>query len=164
MFGLAGPHRGEYRVERVGRGAEIVLLLDRSRSMDQGFGQRRAGEQPVSARESKGLVARRLLAEFAAQRPDDRFGMIVFSTLPIRVLDFTHKQPAIQAAVAAGDVGRGLSETDIGLALQAALAAFEDRPYTGSRLVMLVSDGGDRIEPDARERIAYLARRHRVGR
>ena len=27
---------------------------------------------------------------------------------------------------------------------------------------MLVSDGGDRLDPDARERIAYLARKHRV--
>ncbi len=43
-------------------------------------------------RESKRHIARRLLAEFTANRKEDRFGMIVFSTLPIRVLDFTQKQ------------------------------------------------------------------------
>ena len=44
VVGLAGPYWPEYQIERVGKGAEIVLVLDRSRSMDQGFaGARRAG-------------------------------------------------------------------------------------------------------------------------
>jgi mxaC protein len=44
VIALADPWRPEYSVERLGQGAEIVLVLDRSRSMDQGFaGARRAG-------------------------------------------------------------------------------------------------------------------------
>jgi len=179
LLGIAGPYRPEYPIERVGKGAEIVLVLDRSRSMDQGFaGARPAGaavkgtgpaaidyyfsQAPARLRESKGKVARQLMAEFAAKRPDDRFGMIVFSTLPIRVLEFTQKNEPIQAAIAAGNIGRGLSETNIGLALLAALSYFDDQPYTGSRIIMLVSDGGDRLDSDASERIAQLARKHRV--
>jgi mxaC protein len=88
--------------------------------------------------------------------------MIVFSTLPMRVLDFTQKAEVIQAAIAAGNIGRGLSETDIGQALLQALSFFDDRAYTGSRLILLVSDGGDRIDPDTRERIAHLTRKQRV--
>ena len=179
LIGIAGPYRPEYPIERVGKGAEIVLVLDRSRSMDQGFAGARpaAGavkgtgpdaidyyfsQTPGRLRESKGKVARQLLAEFAAKRPDDRFGMIVFSTLPIRVLEFTQKNEPIQAAIAAGNIGRGLSETNIGLALQSALSYFEDQAYTGSRIIMLVSDGGDRLDSDASERIADLARKYRV--
>lgn len=179
LFGLAGPHRPEVEVERVGQGAEIVLVLDRSRSMDQGFaGARPAGPRPKGTgadaidyyssqspgrlRNSKGKVARQLLSDFAAKRSSDRFGMIVFSTLPIRVLEFTQKEEVIQAAIAAGNIGRGLSETNIGLALESALSSFDERPYTGSRIVMLVSDGGDRLDDDSRERIAYQARKQRV--
>jgi len=78
------------------------------------------------------------------------------------VLAFTQKPEVIQAAIAAGNIGRGLSETDIGLALLSALSYFEDRAYTGSRIILLVSDGGDRIDPDVRERIAQQAKKARV--
>ena len=74
------------------------------------------------------MVARQLLSEFAAKRPEDRFGMIVFSTLPMRVLEFTQKSEVIQAAITAGNIGRGLSETNIGLALQSALATSRTGP------------------------------------
>jgi mxaC protein len=115
------------------------------------------------ARASKGQVARQMLGEFAQRRPADRFGLVAFSNLPMRVLGFTSKPEIIQAAIQAGNVGRGLSETNIARALQSALAYFEDRPYTGSRIVLLVSDGGDKLDIDARNRITEQARKHRVG-
>lgn len=178
LLGLAGLFRPAYEVEREGQGAEIVLLVDRSRSMDQAFV---SGTPPGSTAQTPGLgtfnisreqadkdrpskqhTARRLLGEFAAQRTTDRFAMLVFSTLPIRVLDFTEKPAAVQAAIGAGEIGRGLAETDIGLALQAGLASFHDRPYTGSRIMMLVSDGGDVLDEDARDEIAKRMREYRV--
>src|SRR5690554_8124909 len=51
-LGLAGLHRKEYTVDRVGKGAHIVLLLDRSQSMDHSF----AGWTPSGADEAKSVV------------------------------------------------------------------------------------------------------------
>ncbi len=163
VLGLAGLQQPETTVERIGRGAEIVLLLDRSRSMDQAFISRNdSGNFTDGRREAKGRMARRVLAEFAASRRDDRFAMVAFSTLAMPILDFTRKQEVIQAAIAAGEVGRGLGETDIARGLETALGFFANRPYTGSRIILMVSDGGAHIDPDTRERIARQMRRQRA--
>ena len=162
ILGLAGLYRAEAVVQRVGRGAQIVLLLDRSRSMDLSFISPLITTWIDTSHESKGNVARRLLAEFAANRPEDLFGMVVFSTYPIRILEFTQKQDVIQAAISAASLGRGLAETDIGSGLETALDYFANRSYTGSRIILLVSDGGAVLDPDTREHITRLMKRHRV--
>jgi len=167
VLGLAALTRGETKVERLGQGAEIVLLLDRSRSMDQPFHAETRPQDLVPTlasptRESKTSVARRMLSEFISKRPDDLFGMVIFSTLPIEVLDFTQKQEVIQAAIAASAIGKGIGDTDLGLGLERALSLFDGRPYTGSRIVLLVSDGGAHLDVETRERVARLVKQHRV--
>jgi mxaC protein len=175
LLALAGPYLPAYRVERSGQGAEIVALLDRSLSMDQPFGikgkplQTMPGgkilgyTRPMGAdAATKAKVAREVLGEFAAQRRSDRFGLVAFSVVPLHVLDFTEHQTAVQAAIAAGRKGKGLSETDIGAALLEGLGFFEGRAYTGSRIVMLVSDGGDRLEPALSDRLARLMQEQRI--
>ena len=167
VLGIAEMTRGETKVERLGQGAEIVLLLDRSRSMDQSFytvtrveDLRPTLASPTS--ESKISVARRLLSQFTSSRPDDLFGMVIFSTLPIEVLAFTQKQAVIQSAIAASAVGKGIGETDLGLGLERALSLFEGRPYTGSRIILLVSDGGAHLDVETRERLTHLFKQNRV--
>lgn len=168
VFGLAGLHRPQTPVERVGKGAEIVLLLDRSRSMDEPMLPKGAQPSLFSSGssnefESKGKMARRLLAEFSRSRPEDLLGMVLFSASPIPVLSFTQKQEMIEAAIAAGGVGKGLSETDIGRGLLASADYFDQRAYTGSRLIMLVSDGGAQLEPEMRAKLATVLKRLRIG-
>ena len=63
VLGMAGLHRTEQRIERIGHGAHIVLLLDRSSSMDNTF----AGRAPNGSDESKATAARRLLTDFVKQ-------------------------------------------------------------------------------------------------
>ncbi len=163
VIGLSGPFLPEKTVERIGEGAQIVLLLDRSRSMDEPFGGQPIFN-PLSTRglESKGSVARRLLSEFVADRRNDKYGMLAFSAEPIQVLPLTDRSEIIRAAIDAGNIGRGLSETDIGAGLVEAVGFFENQPYTGSRVVMLVSDGGARLDRTTRQQIADMLKRNRV--
>ena len=163
LLGLSGPYLPEDEVERIGEGAQIVMLLDRSRSMDQPFGGQFAGN-PLDTRgaDSKGTVARRVLSEFVAARRNDQYAMLAFSTQPIRVLPLTDKPDPIQAAITAGNVGRGLTDTDIGNGIIAAAKVFNDLPYTGSRLVLLISDGGARLDLATRQEIANLLKLNRV--
>jgi mxaC protein len=162
-IGLSGPYLPEKQIERIGEGAQIILLLDRSRSMDQPFGGQPFRNPLITEdTDAKGTVARRLLSEFVADRRNDKYGMLVFSTEPIQVLPLTDKTEIIQAAIDAGNIGRGLSETNVGAGIIAAIRFFEGQPYTGSRVVMLVSDGGARLDKLTRIHIADLLERHRV--
>ena len=163
IIALSGPHWPEHSVERIGQGAQMVLLLDRSRSMDQAFAT--ATPQPLGAelpKESKGRVARRLLTEFAARRRNDYFAMMAFSNQALPIMPFTNKPELVQAAIEAGNSGKGLSETDIGKGLAAAVRLFEGQPYDGSRIVLLISDGGALLDPSTQNEIRRLFRYYRA--
>jgi mxaC protein len=163
VLAASAPFRPPERVERVGTGAQIVLLLDRSRSMDEPFGGQ-PYENPLIRRgyASKGEIARRLLERFVSSRRHDMYGMVVFSTRPIVALPLTDEPALVRAAIEAGGVGRGLAETEVGAGLLAALDAFEGLPYTGSRLVMLISDGGARLDLATQTELRNRLRRHRA--
>jgi mxaC protein len=165
VVALSQPYRPAETVPRIGQGGQIVLLLDRSRSMDEPFYSPERPRVPLLAMprgESKGAVARRLLGEFAARRHDDLFAMVAFSNHPIVILPFTQKQALVQAAIEAGDIGKGLAETDVGVGLIQAVRLFEDRPYNGSRIILLVSDGATHMDPLTRAHIRAQLKRARV--
>ena len=163
VLAAGGLHRPAYEVERIGHGAHMVLLVDRSTSMDRPFAVRKAADvAALGKRRSKGEVARELLSTFVAERSNDRFGMVVFSTFPIPVLRPTDHHDVVHASIAAGNVGRGLAETDIGAGLEQALEYFEGQPYTGARIIVLVSDGAGEISQTPRLRIAHRMQRLRV--
>jgi len=170
VLALAGPERPETQVTRTGYGAEIVVLMDRSRSMDQrmlpsDWRTIDALDLPYQARSRgpiKSQVARDLLAQFVDQRPTDRFAVMFFSTNPLNVVSFTQHDEVVLAAIEAGGVGRGLGDTDVGRAMLAAIGEFEQRPYSGSRIILLVSDGGAHLDDATRHRIRAGMLRHRI--
>ncbi len=164
VLGVSGLFRPAHTLQRLGSGAQIVLLLDRSRSMDEPFaGQRFMHALETGQYESKGEIARKLLSKFIASRDKDMFSVVVFSTFPMEILPLTPRHDIIQAAVDAGRFGRGLAETNIAAGLKSALEYFADRPYTGSRLVILLSDGAGELDRPSRRQIEELMKRHRVG-
>jgi len=162
IVGLAQPGLSESRIERIGRGAEISVLLDRSSSMDA-FIRRNApklGEQAKQT-QSKNDVVRDALSWLLQQRPDNRYALTLFNVAPIRVAPFTDDAQLAQAGLNASDIGRGPSQTNMGLALLAAIEGFEGRSYTGSRAILLVSDGGAKLSDTVRAEIQRgLERNH----
>lgn len=163
VLGLAKPGQPESLIERIVRGAEIAILLDRSSSMDT-FIRRNAPEpgQPALPSQSKNDAAREALGWLLQQRPLNRYAMILFNTAALRVSPFSDNVAFIQAGLDASDIGRGVNKTDMGLGLLAAIEAFDGRAYSGSRAILLVSDGGARLTEDVRQRIQQGLARNRI--
>lgn len=157
ILGLAGPYLRGGSLPYRGTGTNLVILIDRSSSMDDSF----AGRAPDGANEAKSAAARRILQGFIASRPDDRIGIAAFSTSPLQVLPMTTSRTAIAAAIdAQGE--RGLSQTDVGRGLALAIQMTRAASATGSRAVVLVSDGAAVISPEVQDSVRELALEQQV--
>jgi len=149
VIGLAGPGRSNLQVLRTGTGAEILILMDRSSSMDDTM-----GHQPIDTRGmSKNEVARHSLTRFVDERPNDRLAFMMFGISPVPVVRFTANHQIIQDAIAGTGIGRGMPDTQLDRGLRAAIGQFDGRRYEARRAIVLVSDGGARLDAQARRDI-----------
>ena len=159
---LAGPYIPEQTIERVGSGAETVILVDRSRSMDDPFstrGKALAVNRTVGKGDSKRRLAKKYLLEYVDKRPDDRFGFVLFSDKALDLLPLSYNKDSIRATIDASALGKGLSETNIAKAMIKAAEMYEQESYNGSRTVLLVSDGGQEFSAEDKKTIAELYKR-----
>jgi mxaC protein len=155
IFGIAGLHRLGQTIEKSGEGAHMVLLIDRSSSMDNTF----AGRAPEGGEESKSAAARRLLKDFIVERQHDLVGVAAFSTSPMHVLPMTGHKDAVLAAVDAMD-RPGLAFTNVGRGLALALDMQEADLSPAARVIVLVSDGAAVIDRKVQDKLrAAFARR-----
>jgi mxaC protein len=157
FLGLSGLHRKAQQVERIGHGAHIVMLLDRSNSMDHSF----AGKAPSGNDISKADAARHLLTQFVDHRPDDLIGIAEYSTSPLFVMPLTENKQAIHAAIDA-TATPALAYTNISKGLSMALSFFDHQPVNGSRILLLVSDGAAVIDPDSEAALRVLFKQQQV--
>jgi mxaC protein len=149
LIGLAGPHSHQQHVQRIGVGAQIALVLDRSASMDDPF----SGETSASkVGETKSAAASRLITQFVKSRQNDMFGMVSFSNSAMYVLPLSENRDAILAAVQA-TAGNALFQTNIGSGITSGAGLFNKVPDSGSRAMILLSDGGGRIDADTQQKI-----------
>lgn len=158
VVGLAGPGVTHAAAHRTGRGAEMLILMDRSGSMTDALASRGVN----SAGESKNQVAREALTEFIHARPNDRFAFMMFGISPVLAMPFTYDHAIIADAIAGTRIGRGMPDTQLGRGLMAAIAQFDARPFTGHRAIVMVSDGGALLTLDERGAIAEGLARNRI--
>lgn len=154
IVALAQPGTSTNYIERIGRGAELSILMDRSASMDAEVRrhQLKPGEQ-ARASVSKNLVVREALSWLVNERPDNRYALTLFNVSAIPVAPFSDDEALILAGLNASGIGRGPNKTNMGLALVSAITQFDDRSYTGSRAILLVSDGGARLDDETQQQI-----------
>lgn len=146
LAGVAGPHRLGDAFERWGEGAEIVILIDRSGSMNETF----AGRRPSGGEESKAAAAKRILRAFVGGRRHDLVGVAGFSTSPMLLMPMSDHPDAVAAAIEAID-RPGLDYTNIARGLAMALSMFAPGASDRSRAVLLLSDGAGVIDPRLQE-------------
>ncbi|MFK7894052.1 MAG: VWA domain-containing protein [Granulosicoccus sp.] len=163
LFAMAGPGQSAYQQERIGRGAELSILMDRSASMDANVRRHvlKIGEQ---ARPSitKAEVVRSALTKLVEQRPNNRYALTLFNVSAIPVAPFSDDEQLVLAGLRATALGRGPNKTNMGLALRYAIEQFDQRAYTGSRAIILVSDGGAKLSETLRQQISEGLKRNRI--
>jgi mxaC protein len=152
ILGLSAPHTLAQKVERTGVGAQIALVLDRSASMDDPFSGSNDMSGNTTVGETKSVAAARLITDFVKSRQQDMFGMITFSNSAMYVLPLSENKKAVIAAVAATS-GNALFQTNIGSGLTSSAGLFDKVPDSGSRAVILLSDGAGRVDADTQQKI-----------
>ncbi len=158
IIGLSGPHSLEQQIERIGVGAQIVLVIDRSASMDDPFA---GGTADGRVGETKSVAASRLMTDFVNARKNDMIGMITFSNSAMYVLPLTESREAVLAAIKA-TAGNSLFQTNIGGGLTSAVPLFEKVPDSGSRAIILLSDGAGRMGSDAQQKLRDWLQRYNI--
>jgi mxaC protein len=158
VLALAEPQGPITQVERTGKGAQLVFVIDRSVSMDDPFAG--AGLEG-NIGESKAGAAKRLMTKFVLERPNDMIGVVAFSNGAIPIIPLTQNREAILATINAA-AGSGLLQTNIGAGLTSGIAMFEGMENTGSRAIVLLSDGAGRVTPKAKQKIRNWAESFQV--
>lgn len=157
VLALADLHGAIGQILRTGKGAQTVLVIDRSASMDDPFAG--AGVDGHIG-ESKSSAAKRLISRFVDARKDDMVGIVTFSNSAMHVIPLTQSREAIYAAIAAAG-GSGLLQTNIGAGVTTGLAMFDKMPDSGSRAIILLSDGAGEIPARTRQKISdWVVRQH----
>jgi mxaC protein len=149
VLALASPQGPEVQVQKIGKGAQTAVVIDRSVSMEHPF----AGES-TSGRtaEIKAAAARRLITDFINARPDDMVGVVAFTNAALYGVKITSNRKAVFAAINAA-TSSGINQTNIGAGITQGVALFDKIPSSGSRAIILLSDGAGKISPRVKEKI-----------
>lgn len=147
FLAMANPRGHDEKILRTGKGAQIVMVIDRSVSMDHPF----AGDNSGNAAEIKSVAARRIITQFIDSRPDDMMGVVGFTNSALYGIKITSNRDAIHSAILAA-TSPSLNQTNIGAGLTEGVGLFDKIESSGSRAIILLSDGAGKLSP----RVKYL--------
>jgi len=142
VIALASPRGHDEIIQRTGKGAQTVMVIDRSVSMDHPF----AGDSSGHAAEIKSAAARRIITQFIDSRPADMMGVVGFTNSALYGIKITTNRDAIHAAILAA-TSPSLNQTNIGAGLTEGVGLFDKIQSSGSRAVILLSDGAGKLSP-----------------
>ncbi|ACT48012.1 vWA domain-containing protein [Methylotenera mobilis] len=150
VLALASPQGESKQEQKIGKGAQTVLVIDRSVSMDHPFAGQATGGR---AAEIKSMAARRLITDFIDSRPDDMMGVVGFTNSALYGMKITANRDAIHAAIKAA-TGPALNQTNIGAGITQGVTLFDNIQSSGSRAVILLSDGAGKLSPRVKYKIS----------
>ncbi|NOT15487.1 MAG: VWA domain-containing protein [Methylotenera sp.] len=142
VLALANPKGRDEKVQRVGKGAQTVMVIDRSVSMDHPF----VGDNLGNVAEIKSVAARRIITQFIDSRPYDMMGVVGFTNSALYGVKITTNRDAIHSAIIAA-TSPSLNQTNIGAGLTEGVALFDKIENSGSRAIILLSDGAGKLSP-----------------
>jgi len=135
---------------------DILLAVDISQSMDsEDF--RDAQGRPLSRWDA----VRQVVADFIAQRTDDRLGLIVFGTGAYPQAPLTRDHASLQMLLAQTAVGMAGPNTAVGDAIGLGIRML-DKAEEQDKVLILLTDGNDTGSAVPPARAAMLASRHHV--
>jgi len=150
VFALSRPQWGEVTSETKGRGRDVLILIDVSRSM-------LANDLPPSRLQRAKLAAEDLVRQLGG----DRIGIVAFAGTAFLQAPITADHSAVLTAIQELDPEIIPQQgTNICAALQCADEAF-DRTEGGQRALVLISDG-EELEADAVAMAKELAAKMRI--
>ena len=147
---LANPRSKSTTITQIGKGAQLVFLIDRSVSMAKPF----IGDDDNKS-EIKSLATRRILKDFISQRPSDMIGIVGFSNSALYASKITKNRNYTYAAIDAA-TGSAINQTNIGSGITSGLFMFSEIETSGSQALVLLSDGAGKISKRVKERIAEM--------
>jgi mxaC protein len=153
---LANPWSKSTFITEIGKGAQLVFLIDRSVSMAKPF----IGDDDNKS-EIKSLAARRILKDFISQRPSDMIGIVGFSNSALYASKITKNRSYTYAAIDAA-TGSSINQTNIGSGITSGLFMFSEIETTGSQALVLLSDGAGKISKRVKERIAEMLNEKKI--
>ncbi len=148
---LANPWSNSSTITQIGKGAQLVFVIDRSVSMAKPF----IGDDVNNKSEIKSLATRRILKSFIEKRSLDMIGVVGFSNSALYGSKITKNRSYTYAAINAA-TRSSVNQTNIGSGISSGLFMFSEIETTGSQALVLLSDGAGKISKRVKNKIAVI--------